>query len=1456
MNNASLNQISEYSKKHSRRKRWQSVVTAMAAIVVFVTTYALILPAITMDNDPSCNIEEHKHTDECFSDSNGERVLLCELTEHTHHEIACYANRSADVETKSDWEALLEDVELVGAWHRDVILVARSQLDYRESSANVICDEDGRLQGYTRYGEWYGNPYGKWSAMFVSFCLEYAGVQGMPLNDDCSEWIKELSAAKYDFYRNADEHTPSSGEIVFLDKDGDGISDCVGIIDQVVPQIGDSGAKLKVIEGGSSDSVRYVIYEYNSDAILGYSILPDGMYKEQTLQAQIFTDETYEKTYDSDDMVIKVSGMLPKDGKVYAYPVTLSTGDTICAYDITIFDSDGNIFEPIVGNDIKVSFISDMLKNDTLPDGVHPEVYYLPEDGKAERIPSSNTDEGIEFSANHFSLYAVEGVPETSVGNYRQLREAIQKNSKMYIHLTASIATESRLDIQNKNIIIDLNGFRLTPNTSRFNDTMFRVDSNGSLTIVDSKQYTETKTEVNSPESPYGNKATLSVSNNNATLTYYVTESKVVNSNTGATVETLYKHTVSGVSGAVVGSGNPIVTVNGGTFTLQSGMLRNGSNRAVYQTSGTTNIVGGYICGFDKAYTRTDWQDPNEYGGAIYASNGKVNISDSAVLAANTAGNGGAVGVTGQQTELNISGGVISGNTATYKDAECSGGGGVCANECTVTMTGGYVTNNVANGMKYLDGGGGFYIRGGGCKFTVSGGYITANEANGGGAFKTKADENVTVNVTGGFFSGNLAVAGEGAGIAIERSATAYISGGYITNNLLRETEHWGGGGLFCANPSTVYIENLLVTNNSAGGFGGGIAGCPTGELYLYVDAGCASFDNRDVAYGEVKWVSGGTKNEEDIQKCNEVFQRHGHADYFCALSGTVSGTMLGGGSAEWEGTADGIPVTGGKGDYIVSRNVMGLEAHPSDEDKNAAYSVAKVYINGNHSDTHGGGIMCNGDLIVGSAVDITLSTNVQFQANNVLYKGGTNEELPLDEYTFNFQLIESYLNGVVLENATSDKDGLISFEDIVKLSEEGTYVYYMKEVPETDDNTILYDNAIYKITMKVELDDGEPMNDDTLTDKKKYTYQITELTVEKSTDGGNTWTSNYENESPMGGSVVVNPSNGYAFVNRTMEFTKITAKKEWQGEVGADSVEITLMQDGIEYDTVTLNANNGWTYTWNALPAGFQYTVSESPIPGYTPSYNVVPGKTATVSKTLASGKYWIPASAIESGKVYIIVSPDGKTALCVAEGNEDGVFTTADTTVANVQLSKITIDGKTYDFWMSDEALAKGATFTPEARGKGGTALRSDRGNAWLLAQDNGGNFFKSTNSIDWSSLVVCQDGRLLVNKEFDGTPNNLRTVVFENGKFNTVDTNNPMGAALFLTQVEVRGKPTVNETIVEDVTIIITNSGSPAYQLPETGGNGTVMYIAAGTALIMLGVYLTYKKIKCGKEDIASF
>lgn len=60
-----LQSAENYAVADRRKKRRHKIVTFLAAIVVFCTTYALILPAITMENE--CKIQEHTHTDECYT---------------------------------------------------------------------------------------------------------------------------------------------------------------------------------------------------------------------------------------------------------------------------------------------------------------------------------------------------------------------------------------------------------------------------------------------------------------------------------------------------------------------------------------------------------------------------------------------------------------------------------------------------------------------------------------------------------------------------------------------------------------------------------------------------------------------------------------------------------------------------------------------------------------------------------------------------------------------------------------------------------------------------------------------------------------------------------------------------------------------------------------------------------------------------------------------------------------------------------------------------------------------------------------------------------------------------------------------------------------------------------------------------------------------------------------------
>ena len=82
-----LRRIRQILRDRRTRRFFKRFVGTFAAIVVFVTTYALVLPAITMEAEAQCGIEAHQHDDSCF-----EEVLVCDLPESDGHQHvdSCY----------------------------------------------------------------------------------------------------------------------------------------------------------------------------------------------------------------------------------------------------------------------------------------------------------------------------------------------------------------------------------------------------------------------------------------------------------------------------------------------------------------------------------------------------------------------------------------------------------------------------------------------------------------------------------------------------------------------------------------------------------------------------------------------------------------------------------------------------------------------------------------------------------------------------------------------------------------------------------------------------------------------------------------------------------------------------------------------------------------------------------------------------------------------------------------------------------------------------------------------------------------------------------------------------------------------------------------------------------------------------------------------------------------------
>lgn len=208
----------------------------------------------------------HVHSEECFDPE----CLICTIDPHTHS-TECYGEESdeyADLESSAVWEASVANVSLTGEWAADFIAIAESQLGYTESTQNFVYAEDGSKKGYTRYGAWYGAPYGDWCAMFVAFCLEYADIPttDFPRDAACDFWAEELQS--WGLYQNASTYTPEPGDLIFYNWDEDPYAEHIGIVTDI------SRETVTAIEGNSSNCVQYNSYSIYDDCILGYGTLP------------------------------------------------------------------------------------------------------------------------------------------------------------------------------------------------------------------------------------------------------------------------------------------------------------------------------------------------------------------------------------------------------------------------------------------------------------------------------------------------------------------------------------------------------------------------------------------------------------------------------------------------------------------------------------------------------------------------------------------------------------------------------------------------------------------------------------------------------------------------------------------------------------------------------------------------------------------------------------------------------------------------------------------------------------------------------------------------------------------------------------------------------------------------------------------------------------------------------
>lgn len=736
-------------------------------------------------------------------------------------------------------------------------------------------------------------------------------------------------------------------------------------------------------------------------------------------------------------------------------------------------------------------------------------------------------DENNDENANAPATVSADGYTEVS----NDVARAFTNGGKF--RLTGSVYSSQQIDIK-KDTTINLAGNMLYDRSGGL-DSFFVVENGATLTIENIIEGSDSTKDEETPvdNAPAGQPAIMtwekgdgSSSNGGApkSLTYYETKS-TPNTDGLCTTETTYKHDVTGF-GAIVaasdrGSVKRVVTVNEGcTLDLKGGMITTAANLSddghVILSTGKVKIEGGYVTNGN----RGGW------GGGLCITGAKASLEmTDGVVAGNKAASGGGIFANNGAT-LKLTGGIISGN-ATYSDSD-GHGGGILVSGGSVTVSGGYITNNKYAKFCDHDGwgdhGGAGLAANNGAHVTISGGKITGNysEEAGGGVYVTNLGQPgmAWLDITGGIIASNVSYRSEGAGIRVGQQVDAMINGTpnskvYITHNRCMSRFDWGGGGVFvqgcnedASKAGRLFVYSSYISSNTAGGYGGGVAVCPTGKTLVTNTEGTAIFGNssagseqkaNDYIPAENKGNDGtphlsaggaeGTNKTEDRDAYNsEKFRTYGHADFFLAAKGhttpvaVVSGKMLGDIDAKYSGSIElNDPITIPANGVAQVKNSIGLTSAVRATDKAVTEAVQNnrvtTFITGNYSWDHGGGIMSNGDLYLGQPADTYVYPSLKLKATKAL----SGRDLNDGEFSFTVYRkgsVDPFANGVFNHDvcapagtASNVDGGNITFnlgEQSAANDTAGTITYYLVENAGKVSG-ITYDPAVYEIKVTVE---------------------------------------------------------------------------------------------------------------------------------------------------------------------------------------------------------------------------------------------------------------------------------------------------------------------------------------------------------------------------------------------------
>ncbi len=450
MKNRLYDSVNRIWSAKTRRRRIVSVLLVLSIFVSCSVFWVLRGVGTAMTEEALCGMTQHLHTNACYqtvpislsngSDSasdtgitvgNTAKLLICQQTEHVHT-AACTPELTADIELKNEWEDTLPQA-LSADRQENTALIAESQLGYQESETNFLLSDDGlQRRNYSRYGKWYGNPYGDWNTMFAFFCMYYGGVaeHEIPYGSGCWAWMLRLQ--EEGLFTTAAQGTPERGDILFVDSDVDSKADRVGVIIEA-HQDKSKGLQLIYIEGDCDGAVAAQTISWQDTKIVGYVSL-EGKAENGPVAVPKMPAQEFDGVSGS-GIIVHASAAVntfPSGTKMVIADVTeslalltaevgIGTEDEILgavAVDISFYTEDGEEIEPAAEGNVQVRIV---LPDEKKLSGEKYRLLHKMDDGTVENIEEADTSEaGASFAAESFSIYVVTALGQRDKDNINE----------------------------------------------------------------------------------------------------------------------------------------------------------------------------------------------------------------------------------------------------------------------------------------------------------------------------------------------------------------------------------------------------------------------------------------------------------------------------------------------------------------------------------------------------------------------------------------------------------------------------------------------------------------------------------------------------------------------------------------------------------------------------------------------------------------------------------------------------------------------------------------------------------------------------------------------------------------------------------------------------------------------------------------------------------------------------